>query len=87
MVGLARVVVPEGWAEVDPQEGTCSRGLEIGSVPTREYLVSRVFTCDFSPQMNIILNLSNDLSKGAVETRTLPGGWSVTSAKLPSQKG
>lgn len=58
MAGLSHVVVLVVWAEVDPQEATCSRELETGSVLTR-----------------------------AVETRTLPGGWSVTSAKLRNQKG
>lgn len=57
VVGLAHEVVHVVWAEVDPQEATCSRELGTGSVLTR-----------------------------AVATRTLPGGWSATSAKPPNQK-
>lgn len=58
MVVLVHEVVLVEWAEVDPQEATCSREPETGSVLIR-----------------------------VVVTRTLPGGWSATSAKLPNQKG
>lgn len=57
MVVLAHEVVLEEWAEVDPQEATCSREPGTGSVLTR-----------------------------VVVTRTLPGGWSATSAKPQNQR-
>lgn len=57
-MALAYEVVHVVWAEVDPQEETCSRELGTGSV--------------------LILD---------VETRTSPGGWSVTSARPLNQKG
>lgn len=37
VVALAHEVVHVVWAEVDPQEATCSRELETGSVQTRMY--------------------------------------------------
>lgn len=37
MVGLAQEVGPVVWAEVDPQEATCSKELETGNVLTRMY--------------------------------------------------
>lgn len=55
--GLDHEEVHVEWDEVDPQEATCNREPETGSVPTR-----------------------------AVITRTLPGAWSVTSAKLLNLK-
>lgn len=37
MVGSALEEAPVEWAEVDPQEATCNRELETGSVQIRMY--------------------------------------------------
>lgn len=81
--GSSHVVVLVVWAEVDPQEAICSRELGTGSVLTRMYYF--IVQCLFLYQ-RLVYNLLN-VSTGVAATRTLPGGWSVTSAKPPNQKG
>lgn len=42
---------------------------------------------NFTVQLVVFVYITEWLSfSGAVATRTFPGGWSVTSAKLPNQR-
>lgn len=83
VVGLAQEVGPVVWAEVDPQEATCSKELETGNVLTRMYHWEKnVYQGGICHLRFFVLFFP----LGVVVTRTLPGEWSVTSAKPPNQK-